>query len=153
MLFSTIQLSSNLLQKVNGFERVLNEPNSMTCCEDVARFIDYNILRQRHSDIKYPTGIYNLCNPGMSSPYRIKQLINDIHHRDEPVVEISKQELLEQMNLQLTNTWIESKKLKSIGFAMPSIESRLNEMIGKSHWLKKVDKGVLVKNEDGKDRL
>jgi len=128
MIFSDRALASNLIYKVNGFSRLLDEPNSMTSAIDLCEVIDKVIEQKAY-------GTYNVCNEGLSSPYRVKQLIAEIWNKDQTIEKISKDELLEEMNgLQLTNTWIDSTKISSL-YKMPPVEDRLREMIQKSEWL------------------
>ncbi len=137
MLFSDIDVKSNLLWKINNFTELIDENNSMTCAYDLANFIIHVIL---HTNNIY--GVYNFCNEGTISPYRIKELMNQIVFNDSKVFEkITKQELFAKTNIKLTDTIIDSSKA-SVFFmnGIPRVENRITEILqqpGMQEWLKK----------------
>lgn len=127
MIFSDINIKSNLLKKINSFDSLIDELNSMTCAYDIAKFID--IICERNLK-----GIFNFCNKNLISPKDIKILINKIHNIYSPIWSISKKELHKKVGLKLTDTWIESNNINDY-YDMPDIKVRLSEMIKKSSWL------------------
>lgn len=128
MIFSELPIKSNLLYKIHGFKHFLAEKNSMTAAIDLANFIKIAIEKRI-------LGIYNFCNEGLSSPYEIKIMMQDILNWHYPIFEISKKSLHREIGLELTDTWLESNKL-SKHYTLPPVEQRIREMIELSKdWL------------------
>jgi dTDP-4-dehydrorhamnose reductase len=128
MVFSDKNVKSNLIWKINNFNELIEENNSMTCVEDLTNVI----VRFCKDDVK--RGIFNCCNEGMLSPMDIKKMIRDIKGKTEPIFTISKEYLHKKIGLKLTNTWIDSHELNKY-YKMPSVIDRMEEMIRKADWL------------------
>lgn len=129
MIFSDLNIKSNLIKKISTFPTFIDEMNSMTCAYDIVNFVD--IICK--NDLK---GIFNFCNKNMSSPKEIKMIINDKYDIHDPVFQMTKEQLHKSLGMNLTNTWITSNNL-SQHYNMPDVHKRLIEMIEKSTWLKK----------------
>ncbi len=129
MLFSSVESKANMLWKVDGFDELITEHNSMTCVTDLVEFIALCC-----QDNKVPPGTYNFCNPGLVSPFDIKQAISNLRGFSHEYTKMSKHDLHKEIGMTLTNTWIDSSKAEKY-YKAPNVLMRIRDCIAKSEWL------------------
>lgn len=117
MPFDGTRSPRNLLTKLVGYSRVLDEKNSLTYMPDF-----YEALRVLVA--KRATGIYNVVNPGPVSPYEImvryKQEVDPSHTFERLTLE----HLPQVVRAARSNCVLSSKKLEQEGiFMRPSAEA------------------------------
>lgn len=107
----------NLINKLIGFENVLEEPNSVTFLDDLVRAIAWAIDNQK-------TGIYHVTNP---EPMTHIELLKEYqkYKPDHKFNIIDKEQLKQFVEAPRRNCIIDSSKLKNEGFQMTETKEAL----------------------------
>lgn len=115
----------NLISKLKGYARVLDEPNSMT---NIPELIDVTARLME----KGMSGTYNVVNPGALSPYRIMELYKEIVDPSHSFERLTVQTLGEVVKAERSNCILSIKKLESVGIHMrpaeEAVRAALQEM-------------------------
>ena len=112
----------NLLMKIRRYQRVLTTPNSLTCLPDFMR------AANRLIDLR-ATGIFNVVNPGMISPYEVMSMYRDIidpAHTFEP---LSEQQLGDVARAGRSNCILDTTKLENEGIFLPLVRDAVEEAL------------------------
>lgn len=112
----------NALAKMLTYNQFVDTPNSCTVIEDLlwatAELIKKNI-----------TGVYNVVNPGVTTPYEIVLLLKEIIKPEMKIELISKEELNKMTLAKRIDSVLSVKKLEALGIRLPEIRVRLREVI------------------------
>ncbi|KKP37191.1 MAG: NAD dependent epimerase/dehydratase [Candidatus Peregrinibacteria bacterium GW2011_GWA2_33_10] len=112
----------NAITKMLTYNRFIDTPNSCTIIEDLMEATEHLIRKKA-------LGIYNIANPGISSPFKIAKLIQKIVDQDMEVKKISKQELNKMTLAKRIDCVLDTTKLKKAGINLHSMEKRLPEIL------------------------
>lgn len=114
--------SRNALTKLLTYTKFIDTPNSATILED---FVDVALtLIQRRE-----TGVYNVTNPGVTSPYRIAQLLKEYVEPSLEINLISKDELNSMTFATRIDSVLDTSKLEATGIKLVDIETRLRQIL------------------------
>lgn len=121
-LLSSMVSPRNALVKMLTYNKFVDTPNSCTIVEDLMR-VTNELLAQ---DAK---GLFNVVNPGVTSPYRIAELLK-VHLRAGMVfTQITKEELNEMTLARRIDAVLSTEKLTALGITLKPIEERLVEIL------------------------
>lgn len=119
---SGIASPRNALVKMLTFSKFIDTPNSITVLED---FID----TAEQMLAKKATGIFNVANPGVMSPYRIALLLKEYVKPELEINLISKEELNRMTLAQRIDSVLDCSKLVNAGVTLKPAEERLREIL------------------------
>jgi len=117
MPVSTKNEPRNFINKVKGYSKVIDIPNSMTFVDDLVRCVDWVAKESK-------TGIYHVVNPGVLSAAKVLreyQKYNTNHKFDI----ITEEELDQLVIAKRSNCIINGDKLASAGFVMTPADEAL----------------------------
>lgn len=112
----------NALTKMLTYNTFINTPNSCTVVEDLMRVTD-EMLR------KDLTGVYNVVNPGVTTPFEIATTLKEIVKPEMEFVEIGKAELNAMTLAERVDAVLDGTKLKKAGIELPEIHVRMREIM------------------------
>lgn len=112
----------NALTKMMTYTKFVDTANSCTIVDDLLSSTVALIEQDA-------TGIYNITNPGVTSPYRIAQKLREIIKPDMEFSLISKQELNAMTFAQRIDSVLNTDKLNAAGITLESIDKRLEDII------------------------
>lgn len=112
----------NTLVKMLTFNKFIDTPNSITIIED---FIDVTekLISQG------TTGLYNVANGGVTSPYKIAQLLKEYINPELQINLIEKAELNKMTLAERIDSVLDCSKLASVGITLKTAEERLREIL------------------------
>lgn len=121
-LLSAMVSPRNALVKMMTYSKFIDTSNSCTIVEDLidatSRLID-----------KDATGLYNVVNPGVTSPYRIAEAIK-VHLKPEMTLnKITKEELNRMTLAQRIDCVLSGAKLEAEGIVLRPIDERLVDIL------------------------
>ncbi|WKZ29586.1 MAG: sugar nucleotide-binding protein [Patescibacteria group bacterium] len=121
-LLSSMVSPRNALVKMLTYTKFIDTANSCTIVEDLMD-VTWALLE------KDATGLYNVANPGVTTPYRIAELLKT-HLKPEMVfTKISKEELNRMTLAQRVDCVLSIAKLEGEGITMRPIEERLVDIL------------------------
>lgn len=112
----------NALTKLLTYDKFISEPNSCTVVEDLMIVTADLISRNT-------TGIFNVVNPGVTSPWEIAQLLKEFINPNLPMVKITNEELQKMTLAKRVNAVLDTKKLNSLGIYLKEIHERMKEIV------------------------
>lgn len=112
----------NALTKLITYSKFIDTPNSMTVVEDMV-----DVTRQLIE--KQVTGIINVANPGIMTPYNLAALLKELVRPDMQLSKISKEELNSMTLATRIDCVLDTSKLESLGIKMEPIEPRLRLLL------------------------
>lgn len=121
-LLSSVASPRNALTKMLTYTKFIDTANSCTVIEDLM-WVTEELLKQQ------ATGIYNVTNPGVITPYQIALLLKEIIKPDMEVTKISKEELNRMTLAKRIDAVLSTTKLNSLGIYLPEIHTRLREIL------------------------
>lgn len=121
-LLSTMVSPRNALTKMLTYSKFIDNPNSCTIVEDLI-YATEKLIK------KNAVGVYNITNPGITSPYKIAILLRDIIKPDMKIEKISKEELNKMTRAIRIDAILNTKKLESLGIKLKDVNERLVETI------------------------
>jgi len=121
-LLSSMASPRNALVKMLTYTKFIDTPNSCTVVEDLMD-ATWELLRQD------ATGLLNVVNPGVTSPYRIAQTLKDIIKPEMEIEKISKDELNSMTFAKRIDAVLSTAKLEALGISLPPLEKRLPEIV------------------------
>ncbi len=122
MLLSAVPHPKNILAKMTMYSKFHDVPNSMTVIEDMVT-VSADLIGKRR------TGLYNLVNPGLSSPYKIATMLKEIINPDMEIEKLTKAEVEKMFSVKRPDTILSITKLNREGIMMPEINQRLRGII------------------------
>lgn len=121
-LLSSKADARNALTKLLTYEEFIDEPNSCTVVEDLLRVTEELI----HKDA---VGVFNVVNPGVSSPWQIAQMLKEIIKPEMKIKKISNEELRAKTLAKRVNAVLSIAKLEGLGIKLNDIHERMRETI------------------------
>ncbi len=121
-LLSGMVSPRNALVKMMTYAKFIDTSNSCTIVEDLMD-VTWSLLS------KDATGLYNVANPGVTTPYRIAELLKTHLKPEMTFSKISKEELNRMTLAQRVDCVLSIAKLEAEGITMRPIEERLVEVI------------------------
>lgn len=112
----------NAVVKMLTFTKFIDTPNSITILED---FIP--VSEQLLSGGQ--TGLYNVANPGVMSPYKIALLLKEYVKPDLVIEKIEKSELNKMTLAERIDSVLDCSKLKKLGIHLKPADERLRELL------------------------
>ena len=121
-LLGTTVSHRNTLAKMLTYTKFVDTPNSCTVIEDLLQAAEKLI-------IKNANGVFNVVNPGITTPYEIALMLKKVIKPDMAVQKISKQELNQMTKAKRIDSVLKTDKLASYGINVPEIHERLSKII------------------------
>ncbi len=112
----------NALTKMLTYNKFIDTPNSMTVVEDL---VDATLQMLN----KNLTGVYNVANPGVMSPYKIALLLKELVDPNLQVNKISKEELNKMTLATRIDSVLDMSKLEAEGIKLRPADERLREIL------------------------
>lgn len=112
----------NALAKMLSYNKFIDTDNSCTVVDDLL-FATKKLVEQEAE------GLYNIVNPGVTSPYQIALKLKEIIKQDMHVNLISKQELNMMTFAQRIDAVLSTDKLQQAGIELAPIEQRMDDVI------------------------
>lgn len=112
----------NALTKMLTYNKFIDTPNSCTVVEDLMQVTHDLISRDE-------TGVYNVVNPGVTTPYEIALALKEIVKPEMEFVKISKEELNKMTLAERVDAVLDTTKLNSIGIHLKEIHERMKEVM------------------------
>lgn len=119
---SAVVSPRNALAKMLTYTKFIDTPNSCTVVDDLlwvtGALIDKGVQ-----------GIYNVVNPGVTTPFEIAQVLKEVIKPEMEIAKISKEELNRMTFAQRIDSVLSCKKLAGEGIVLPEIHGRLREVV------------------------
>mgnify|MGYP000632598759 CR=1 FL=1 len=112
----------NALVKMLTFNKFIDTPNSITVLEDFISITEQLISRNI-------TGLYNVANAGVTSPFKIAQLLKEFVSPNLEIQLISKDELNRMTLAKRIDSVLDCSKLAALGITLKTAEERLREIL------------------------
>lgn len=122
MLLSAVPHPKNVLAKMVLYGKFHDIPNSMTVVEDLVQVTGELIKHQK-------TGLYNVVNPGLTTPYKIATMLKEIINPDMEIEKISKADVEKMYTVRRPDAVLSIAKLNREGIQLPEINQRLRGII------------------------
>lgn len=112
----------SLINKIRKYPTVLDVPNSLTYIPDFLESVRILIERRK-------TGIYNVVNPGVMSPYAIMQLYKEIVDPSHVFEGLSLEHLSNVVKAGRSNCYLSTEKLEKEGIHLRPIQDVAKEAL------------------------
>lgn len=112
----------NALTKMLTYTKFIDTPNSCTVVEDLMEVTDKLLNLEA-------TGVYNVVNPGVTTPYEIATALKEIVKPEMNFMKISKQELNKMTLAERVDAVLNTKKLNDLGIRLKEIHERMREIM------------------------
>ncbi|HTK60274.1 MAG TPA: sugar nucleotide-binding protein [Candidatus Baltobacteraceae bacterium] len=121
-LLSAMVSPRNALVKMMTYSKFIDTPNSCTIVEDLMD-ASWKLLQ------KDATGLYNVANPGVTTPYRIAEALRAHLKPEMTFTKISKDELNRMTLAKRIDCVLSGAKLEAEGIALRPIDERLVDIL------------------------
>ncbi len=121
-LLSAMVSPRNALIKMLTYSKFIDTPNSCTIVEDLLE-VSWQLIQ------KDATGLYNVVNPGITTPYRIAEALKRHLKPEMAFTKISKDELNRMTLAKRVDCVLSGAKLEKEGIRLRPIEERLAEIL------------------------
>lgn len=121
-LLSSVVGPRNALAKMLTYKEFIDTANSCTVVDDLM-WVTEKLVEKK------TTGIYNIVNQGILTPYQVALALKEIIKPDMQVSKISKDELNSRMLVQRIDTVLSTEKLGREGIILPNVHERLREVV------------------------
>lgn len=122
MPFDGSQSERSLLTKLCKYQKVLDEPNSLTYLPDFLQAAKALINMRK-------TGTYNIVNEGVISPYRIMELYREIVDPAHAFEKLALEKLSGVVKAGRSNCRLSTDKLQKEGITMRPVEDAVREAL------------------------
>lgn len=122
MLLSAVPHPKNVLAKMTIYNKFHDQHSSMTVIEDLVE-ATHKLAQNRK------TGLYNVVNPGVTSPLKIAHLLQEIVNPDMAVEQLSKEEVEKMYTVRRPDSILSTTKLNREDIQLPEINQRLRGII------------------------
>jgi 3,5-epimerase/4-reductase len=112
----------SLITKISKYPKVLETENSLTYMPDFLIAARTLIERKR-------TGIYNVVNPGLMSPYRIMELYKEIIDPSHQIERLTIDHLGDVVKAGRSNCFLSAEKLEQEGIHPRPVEQAIREAL------------------------
>ncbi len=119
---SSIASPRNAFTKMLTYNKFIDTPNSLTVVEDLLEVTKQLIEKNE-------TGIFNVANPGVMSPYKVALLLKELVKPDLEVNIITKDELNAMTFATRIDSVLDTSKLESVGIKLKPADERLREIL------------------------
>jgi 3,5-epimerase/4-reductase len=120
----------NLINKLRGYNQVINIPNSMTFIDDLVRCVDHVIQQEL-------TGIYHVVNPEPLTATQIMRAYQQ--YQFNHIFEVIEEEQLNKLTIaKRSNCILNTDKLNQVGFIMTSSKEALDKCM--ANYMKNMEK-------------
>ena len=142
-LLSSVVSPRNAVTKLLTYTKFIDTPNSCTIVEDLLDVT--NMLIEKNA-----VGVYNVVNPGITSPYEIALMLKEIVKPEMVINKISKEELNSMTFAKRIDSVLSAKKLENDGIILKEIHIRLREILEqfKENLSKDASKEVMEKTKE-----
>jgi 3,5-epimerase/4-reductase len=121
-LLSAMVSPRNAITKLLTYNKFIDTPNSCTIVEDLM-WVTEELVHQN------ATGVYNVVNPGVTTPLTIAGLLKEIVKPEMEFEKISKETLNAMTLAERVDAVISTAKLNALGIELPEIHERLREIL------------------------
>ncbi len=121
-LLSAMVSPRNALTKMLTYNKFIDTANSCTIVEDLL-WVTEDLLKRG------ATGVYNVTNPGVTTPYEIATILKEIVKPDMEFTKISKEELNAMTLAVRIDAVLNCDKLNALGIELKEIHERLREIL------------------------
>lgn len=121
-LLSAFLSPRNALLKMLTYQNFVDTPNSCTVVEDLLYATEELIKRKA-------IGVFNVVNPGVTSPYKIALLLKKEIRPGMRIRKISKEKLNKMTLAKRIDSVLSTEKLENLGIKLPPLEKRLPEIV------------------------
>ncbi|MEI7741549.1 MAG: sugar nucleotide-binding protein [bacterium] len=111
----------NALTKMLSYNKFIDTPNSCTVVDDLLWVTEELIKRSA-------VGVYNVANPGVTSPYKIAEVLKEVIRPEMKFTKITKEELNGMTKSERIDAVLDCTKLNSLGIKLEPLEKRLREV-------------------------
>lgn len=112
----------NALTKMLTYTKFIDTPNSCTVVEDLMEVTSQLLERDE-------VGVYNVVNPGVTTPYEIAVALKEIVKPEMEFINISKEELNKMTLAERVDAVLDTKKLNGLGIQLKEIHERMREIM------------------------
>lgn len=112
----------NALTKMLTYTKFIDTPNSCTVVEDLMMVTDVLVGQDQ-------VGVFNVVNPGVTTPLEIATLLKEIIKPDMDFVKISKAELNAATLAERVDAVLDGSKIKNVGIELKEIHERMREVM------------------------
>ncbi|MFA5174987.1 MAG: sugar nucleotide-binding protein [Patescibacteria group bacterium] len=112
----------NALTKMLTYDKFIDMPNSCTVIEDLMFAVDELIKKDA-------TGVFNVANPGVTTPYEIALALKEIIKPEMEFKKISKEELNRMTLAERVDAVLDTTKLRNEGIILKEIHERMREVM------------------------
>lgn len=124
MPFDDTRSERSLINKLLKYPRVLDVKNSLTFLPDFISAAQSLIQKRR-------TGVFNIVNPGIVSPYNIISMYKKFVQKDHVFEKLTLDQLPEVAKAGRSNCILNTAKLEREGTRLPDVHQRLEEVMRK----------------------
>ncbi len=121
-LLSSMASPRNAFVKMLTYSKFIDTPNSCTVVEDLMD-ATWRLLEQD------ATGLVNVVNPGVTSPYRIAMSLKELIKPDMEIERISKDELNSMTLAKRIDAVLSTDRLEGYGIMLRPVDERLPEIV------------------------
>ncbi len=121
-LLSSTMSPRNALAKMLTYTKFIDMPNSATAIEDLLATTEKLMA-------KGATGIFNVVNPGIITPYQVACMLRERVRPDMQFEKITKEQLNAMTRAKRIDSVLSGAKLASLGIVLPDIHERLKEIL------------------------
>lgn len=121
-LLSSAISPRNALVKMLTYSKFVDTPNSCTVVDDLL-WVTEKLIKKK------ATGVYNVVNPGITTPYEIAIVLKELIKPEIKFEKISKEELNRMTLAKRIDCVLSIAKLESLGIKLPEIHERLRQVI------------------------
>lgn len=136
-LLSATVSNRNALVKMLTYSKFIDTANSCTVVEDLlevsAQLVEKDVL-----------GVVNVANPGVTSPYKIAEMLRDRINPNMQLEKISKDELNKMTKARRIDCVLDTQRLGSLGIVLPDLSQRLVEIVDQLKVNLQTDEGKQV---------
>ncbi len=112
----------NALTKMLTYNKFINTPNSCTVVEDLMMVTDTLVQKEE-------SGVFNVANPGVTTPLEIATALKEIVKPEMEFVIISKEELNKMTLAERVDAVLDGTKIRNLGIELKEIHERMREVM------------------------
>lgn len=141
MPFDDSRHERSLLTKISKYKKVLDVKNSLTYLPDFLQAAKILIDKRR-------TGIYNLVNPGVMSPYDIMMLYKEVVDPSHEIERLTLDHLSDVVKAGRSNCMLSTAKVEKEGITLQPVEAAVRHALLTISG-KKAESGDIVTDNEG----
>lgn len=122
MLLSAVPHPKNILANMLTYTKFHDTANSMTVVEDLVQKTAELVSLNK-------TGLYNIVNQGVISPFQISSMLKEIINPDMNIEKLSKEDVEKMYSVKRPDVILSTDKLNQEGIILPEINQRVRGII------------------------